>query len=68
MYRNLSDESSAYFEAAKILFTNLNYDDKRIFNKAAEIDPDNKWYFFLSQLFRSQYDSESEAKPRKNLY
>ena len=63
------DESSAYFEAAKILFNNLNYDEAKEYAiRAAEIDPNNKWYlFFLTQLFRSQYDFEREAETWEKL-
>ena len=63
------DESSAYFEAAKILFNNLNYDEAKEYAiRAAEIDPNNRWYlFFLTQLFRSQYDFEREAETWEKL-
>ena len=42
------NEAAAYFEAAKILFTNLNYEEAKEYAiRAAEIDPDNKWYLFF---------------------
>ncbi|OUV56666.1 MAG: hypothetical protein CBC73_02360 [Flavobacteriales bacterium TMED113] len=63
------DEPSAYFEVAKILFANSNYEDAITYvNKAAEIEPNNKWHLFLLiQLYSSQFDYESEAKTWENL-
>ena len=63
------NESSAFFELAKILFLRSDIEGAKSYALSAiNLERKNKWYFyFLIQLYRSQLDHEKEAEVWEEL-
>ena len=64
-----SNDPAAFFELAKIFWLRSDISTAKNYAlKAVEMDQKNKWYhYFLVQLYRYQFDHESEAETWENL-